>query len=90
MTEKLLLEIIVVLLGVLVLMAARIWFSHEKQHEFMQEELTHLRKQREHCADSFASKDSVARAHERIDEHDDDIVELKTSVAKIQGCGGKP
>lgn len=90
MTEKLLLEIIVFQLGALLLLVGCVWRSHEKKHDAIEERIAFLNEQRTHCSEAFASKESVARAHSRLDGHDDDIVELKTSFAKMQGCGGKP
>lgn len=90
MTEKLLLEIIVFQLGALLLLVGCVWRSHEKKHDSIEEKIEHLNDQRDHCSKTFASKEAVARAHSRLDIHDEDIVELKTSFAKIQSCGGKP
>lgn len=87
MTEKILLEIIVTQLGVVILLFSFLWRSHEKKHDTIDLEIKGLNDQRKSCSKSFASKESVGRAHERLDEHDDDIAELKTSVTKLEVSG---
>lgn len=90
MTEKLLLEIIVFQLGALLLLVGCMWRSHEKKHDNIDEKIAALNDQRDHCSKAFASKESVARAHEHLERHDEDISNLKTSVTKLEACGGKP
>lgn len=87
MTEKLLLEIIVFQLGALMLLAGRIWHNHEKKHDTIDEKIDALNEQRTHCSEIFASKEAVARAHTRLDDHDEDLSSLKISVTRLEGRG---
>lgn len=90
MTEKILLEVIILLLGCLLMLGAWIFRQHGSQHKELQQELTELSRQRLACGATFASKSSVDRAHLRIDEQQAEIGELSTRVARLEPkhCGG--
>ena len=90
MTEKILLEVILALLGLLFVMCGFIWRSHEKQHSKMEEKIEDVLKQRVICGNAFASKESMTRAWAKLNEHDEEMGELSERVTRLeatQGCG---
>lgn len=89
MTEKLLLELIIILLGCLLALIAFLFRSHYELHKTLSVELDELQDQRCSCNESFATKDSVRRAHSRIDENTAEISELSTRVTRLEAEGGK-
>lgn len=84
MTEKLLLEIIIVLIGVLIVMAAFIWRGHDKHHSDLEAKIDELSKQRITCSTSFASKESITRVFVRIDEQQQEIGELVERITRVE------
>lgn len=91
MTEKLLLEAIILLLGCLLMLGAWIFRQHDTMHKKLQMELEEIPRQRLACGKTFASKDAVSRAHLRIDEQQAEIGEISTRVARLEpkGCVGR-
>lgn len=95
MTEKLLLELILALLIGICSILWWIFTRHDRLHDTLDEKLDDLSQMRVACGTSFATKDSMARAHSRIDEQQAELGELSTRVARLEGqtvnhSGGKP
>lgn len=85
MTEKLLLELI---LALLVGICSILWWMftrHDRLHDVLDEKLEDISKLRVSCNTAFATKDSVIRAHNRLDEQQAEIGELSTRVARLEG-----
>lgn len=91
MTEKLLLELIILLLlGV----CSILWWMftrHDRLHDALDEKLDELAQIRVTCNSSFATKESVKRAHHRVDELEAKHEDLSTRVTRLEACErGKP
>lgn len=84
MTEKLLLELI---LALLVGICSILWWMftrHDRLHTDLDGKLDELSKMRVSCGSAFATKESLTRAHGRIDEQQAEISELSTRVARLE------
>lgn len=84
MPEKLLLELILLLLGCLLGVMAWLCKRHDAQHREMQADIAAVRHQRLECGASFATKGAMERAHARIDENDAQIHDLSTRVTRLE------
>ena len=87
MTEKLLLECILLLLTCVVGFLGYGFRKHDKLHDHMNEEIDALREQRSACNNAFATKESVRRAHTRIDEGEARLDNLSTRVTVLESRG---
>lgn len=91
MTEKLLLELIVLLLGCLLALIGFLFRSHHDLHRTLDTKLNDLQDQRQDCNSAFATKESVKRAHHRVDELETKHEDLSTRVTRLEACErGKP
>lgn len=85
MTERLLLELI---LALLVGICSILWWMftrHDRLHDALDEKLDDLAQMRVSCSTAFATKESVVRAHARIDEMQEETRELSVRVARLEG-----
>lgn len=89
MPEKLLLELILLLLGCLLGLMAWLCKRHDTQHREMQADIAAVRHQRLECGASFATKGAMERAHARIDENEAHIHDLSTRVTRLESCSGR-
>lgn len=85
MTEKLLLELILALLLGICSILWWMFTRHDRLHDALDEKLDDLSKLRASCTTAFATKDSLARAHTRIDEQQAEMAEISTRVARLEG-----
>ena len=85
MSEKLLLELILALLLGICSILWWMFTRHDRLHGALDQKLDDLSKMRVSCASAFASKESLTRAHVRIDEQQAEIGELSVRVARLEG-----
>lgn len=88
MSEKLLLEITVILLGCLLGGFGWAFRRHDAQHEEMKHEIASVKHQRVECGAAFATKGSMERAHTRIDEADAQLHDLSNRVTRLESREG--
>lgn len=86
MTEKLLLELI---LALLVGICSILWWMlvrHDRLHDALDGKLDDLSQMRVSCGNAFATKDSMRRAHHRVDELETKHEDLSTRVTRLESC----
>lgn len=91
MTEKLLLEIVIILLGCLLACFGYMFKRHDAQHQVLQADVAAIKGQRLECDSIFATKGAVERAHTRIDEAGMQLNDLSMRVTRLEAGGhGRP
>lgn len=84
MTEKLLLEIIVLLLGLFAVLLGYLARQHDTKHEELLVKIESIRSQRETCLEDFAdheeNRTSHARMFNKIDDLSVRVVRIETKI----------
>ena len=84
MTEKVLLELILLLLACIAGILGYGFRRHDRLHEVLAGAIESLKEQRGLCNEAFATKESVRRAHLRIDENEATLGTLATRVTRLE------